>query len=475
MREYSVRELLLAVEGELIYGNEDSTVYDVKIDSRQVGLGDLFFAIKGENTDGHLYLGQVIEKGCRTLVVSDEDKVPKEAFLGSQGDVNIIVVEDTLKALQKLAKNYLDGLNTVAKIGVTGSVGKTSTRDMLYYISSTKYKTGRNPKNYNNAIGLPLAILGLDIDTQVAVLEMGMEHKGEIETLVDIVRPDIGVITNVGVSHIENLGSREGILAAKLELTKNFDENSALIINGDNDMLGQVDFAKGYGAKYDVVRVGEGIEPYSRPDYKVSQIQDYGDKGIEYILTHKDKDYKVKLNVPGAHNSLNATLAIGAMSKIGISVEEAIEGLKGLVLTGNRLNVMVKGDVRVIDDTYNACPASIISAVNTLMATKVLGKGRRIAILGDVFELGDESENSHRQVGRYVGEKRPDMLIAVGKDAEFYAQEAEKLMGSEKVRYYSDRNLLKSEINDVIKPNDVILVKASNGMKLKEIVDKIME
>ena len=466
MRPFTVEEIIKAVDGTLVSGEKENIVYRVCTDSRKAEPGDLFFPLKGENNDGHDFLGQVLEAGCRTIVVSDESKIPKQAFASQPGDADIIVVGDTTAALQALASYYLDCLPLKKKIAVTGSVGKTSTRDMLYYAASTSFKTGRNPKNFNNYFGLPLSIMDFEPDTEVAVLEMGMASAGEIETLARIARPDIAVITNIGVSHIENLGSREGILKAKLEVTCCFDENSVLIINADNDML-TPENVKG---PYRVITVGTG----ENCDYRINDVCDFGDKGIEYTLCHDGKDYRIKLPVPGAHNAINASLAVAAAGLMGISPETAIKGFEQAELTEKRLNIKKQGRIKVIDDTYNACPESMKSALNTLMSTDVEEGGRRVAVLGDMFELGKESPAAHLEVGRYAVEKKPDLLIAVGKDAEYIAQGAEPL-GDGHVLRYETREDLEKEVHEIIRPGDTVLVKASRSMEMEKTVKEILK
>ena len=466
MRPFTVEEIIKAVGGTLVSGEKENIVYRVCTDSRKAEPGDLFFPLKGENNDGHDFLGQVLEAGCRTIVVSDESKIPKQAFASQPGDADIIVVDDTTAALQALASYYLDCLPLKKKIAVTGSVGKTSTRDMLYYAASTSFKTGRNPKNFNNYFGLPLSIMDFEPDTEVAVLEMGMASAGEIETLARIARPDIAVITNIGVSHIENLGSREGILKAKLEVTCCFDENSVLIINADNDML-TPENVKG---PYRVITVGTG----ENCDYRINDVCDFGDKGIEYTLCHEGKDYRIKLPVPGAHNAINASLAVAAAGLMGISPETALKGFEQAELTEKRLNIKKQGRIKVIDDTYNACPESMKSALNTLMSTDVEEGGRRVAVLGDMFELGKESPAAHLEVGRYAVEKKPDLLIAVGKDAEYIAQGAASL-GDSHVLRYETREDLEKEVRKIIRPGDTVLVKASRGMEMEKTVKEILK
>lgn len=464
MREFTVGELIRATGGKLLCGSEDGRAYKVCTDSRKAEPGDLFFPLIGENNDAHDFLPQVLERGCRTIIVSDESKIPKSAFRADGMQPDVILVENTTEALQKLAKYYLDSLPIKHKVAVTGSVGKTSTRDMMYYIASTRYKTGRNLKNFNNWFGLPLSILEFPPDTEIAVLEMGMDNFGQIEALADIVRPDIALITNVGISHIENLGSREGILRAKLEVTSRFDENSTLIVNSDCDLLAGSEVE----GNYKLLRIGTG----EACDYVVSDVCDFGDKGIKFTLRYQDKPYTAELAIPGAHNALNAALALAAGKLMDIELDEALRGLSSAQLTEKRLNIKESGGIKLIDDSYNACPASVMSALNTLMKTEAK---RRIAIIGDMYELGDETESAHRQVGEYAAKLGPELLIAVGEFAKGYAEGAARLMPSENIMYFPEKQELIEKTENILHPGDVVLVKASRGMKMEEIANKILK
>ena len=314
MRTFTIGEILKATGGTLYCGSEQSHVLEIATDSRKAKAGDIFFALKGEVTDGHLYLDGALRGGCRSLVVSEPEKIPQEAFLQSSEEPDVIVVKDTTRALQDLAAYYLAMLPLRHKIAVTGSVGKTSTRDMLYYALRTKYKTARSMKNFNNGFGLPLSILEFPQDTEVAVLEMGMDDFGEIERLADLVRPDIALITNIGISHIEKLGSREGILQAKMEVTTYFGPQDTLIVNADCDLL----TPRYTAGDYHLLCVGS--EP--QDDFVISEVQDYGDKGIKYRLRRKDKIYEISSPLPGAHNAGNQALVIAAAELLGIPPEE---------------------------------------------------------------------------------------------------------------------------------------------------------
>ena len=464
MRDFTIAEVREAVGGTLLAGSEDGVIRKICTDSRKAEIGDLFFPLIGENNDGHDFLAQVFEKGCRSSIVSDERKVPKREFLADGIQPDVILVEDTTKALQDLAQYYLGTLPMKKKIAVTGSVGKTSTRDMMYYIASMKYKTGRNLKNFNNGFGLPLSILEFAPDTEAAVLEMGMDHFGQIEILANLVKPDIALITNIGISHIENLGSREGILKAKMEVTSCFDENSTLVVNSDCDLLCE----ENVRGNYKLITVGSEEDNC----YRVSDVCDFGDKGIKYTLHREDKSYTISLPVPGAHNAVNASLAIAAGEQMGIDIKTAIKGLESAQLTEKRLNIKEKNGIKVIDDTYNACPASVMSAVNTLMQTA--GK-RKIAIIGDMYELGQETENAHKEVGEFAGRKNPDLLVCIGDFAKGYAEGAAEHMKAEHILYFAEKEDFLEQTERLLAPGDVVLVKASRGMHMEKIVNKILE
>lgn len=456
MDNITIKEIVNATGGVLLRGSEEDFVSNVSIDSRKCKNGYLFFAIIGENHDAHRFIPQVVDTGCETLVVSD--RKAGEESLGK----NIILVSDTTKAMQDLAEYYLKQLN-LKKIAVTGSVGKTSTRDMLYYICSQKYKTGKTFGNFNNTFGLPLTIFTFDKSMEAAVLEMGMDNTGQIHRLADIVRPDIGVITNIGVSHIENLGSREGILSAKLEITDFFKCENTLIINEASDMLDKATIS----GDFQVISVGEN----QSADYMVYDVKDKGEDGIDFSFKRKGENFNVSLTIPGAHNALNAVLAIAACEKIGVNVSDAIEGLKKIELTGKRLTIREKKEVKIFDDTYNAAPDSMKSAVRTVLSSK--GK-RKVAIFGDMNELGSDSSKYHFEVGEYAGEHGLDMLIAIGEKAKEIFKGFAYASPDKEVHFYRSKEEFFMDSKTLIKNGDTIIVKASRTMELEQVVDRIL-
>ena len=459
MKRLTIEEITAAVGGSLLQGNPNDTVIGVSADSRKVEEGELFVPLIGEQHDAHDFIPQALERGCRTVVLSRQPDLSKD----QAQNVNFILVADTTKALQDLASYYLS-LLSIKKIGVTGSTGKTSTKEMLYWIFSEKYKTARNLGNLNNHIGLPLTALSLPEDTEVGIFEMGMSELGEIDLLADIVRPDIGIITNIGISHIENLGSRENILKAKLEITNYFDQNGILIVNEDSDFLSK-DAVSG---NYKTITTGET----GRSNFILSNINDYGEEGIEFTIEHKEAIQTFRLKVPGRHNAYNGALAVAAGVLCGISMEEAARGLLKLEITDKRLNIKGKNGMKIIDDTYNASPDSMKAAIDVLKSTRGF---RKIAILADMFELGDNAAEFHKEVGRYAAESPVDLLIAVGNQAKYIAEGAKEILGEDKIHYYETKELLISSIGSMISSGDVILLKGSRGMAMDQVVKKIME
>ncbi len=461
MKKFTISEIAKATGGQLIQGKEDDFVLGFSIDSREINEDQMFITITGERNDGHNYIEQVISKGCKSLLVSDLEKTPAAQY----PDTNVILVENTTKALQQLAAYYLNTLPLKKKIGVTGSVGKTSTRDMMYYVANSKYKTGRNKKNYNNAHGLPLSILEFEEDIEIAVLEMGMDFPGEIELLAEIVKPDIAIITKIAEVNIELMKNLDNILKAKMEITTFFDEDSVLVVNSSCPCLCS-DKVKG---NYKLITVSEDNQGEAG-EYNVSDVEDYGDEGIKFNLTHGSEKHEISLPVAGAHNAVNASLAIAVGELIGITPEEAAAGLAEAELTGKRLDVSERNGIKIIDDSYNACEESVKSAINTLASTKA---ARRVAILGDVIGLAEKSEAAHRAIGKHLAQKDIDLVIAVGEEGFYIADEAKKYLGEERVKYFAKKDDFIAAKDDIIKINDVILVKASRGMEMEKIVNQL--
>lgn len=455
MESISLQEVIEAVDGELVKNGEVNRFSKVSIDSRRVNTGDIFFALEGENFDGHNYLQGAIEKGAKLCIVHHEaidlNKIPK--------DTSIIKVRNTREALLDLARYYRNKLK-IKVIGITGSTGKTSTKDLVAAVLSEKYKVFKTEGNYNNEVGLPLMIFNLDNSYDVAVLEMGMSNLGEIETLAKVADPHIGIITNVGLSHIENLKTRENILKAKMEITTFFNSNNTLIINADNDMLRTVN-----SIKYKTVKIG--IE------------NDYNFKGSRIIISNDHIKFNViengseiqtqiEVNVPGKHNVLNSLLAIAVARELGLNYEEIAHGIKNLEFTSMRLDIIDCGKYIVINDAYNASPDSMEAAIDVLKNYQ--GK-RKIAVLGTMKELGHEAYDAHMKVGQYAKKCDVDLLFTVGEFNEAFAQG----FGLDNILTFHTQEELLECLSTKIEEGDVILVKASRSMKFENIVSGIQK
>ncbi|MGI6767302.1 MAG: UDP-N-acetylmuramoyl-tripeptide--D-alanyl-D-alanine ligase [Lentihominibacter sp.] len=462
MIKMTIETILNATGGKLIQECEEKEIRKVVQDSRHAETGAMFVAIIGENQNGHKYIPSVAEAGCSTVMVSEAEGEWREALRTGAKSVNLILVEDTEYALGELARNYLKELN-VRRVAVTGSVGKTTVRDMIYYVLSEKYNCGRNMKNYNNLIGLPISVLSFDDNTEAVVLEMGMDRFGEIERLGEIVNPETAVITNIGVAHIERLGSREGIFRAKMEIADNIvtaSEGGSLVYAADGEYLTEERTAGDYR------QISVGKDGHSK--YIISDVDDFGIEGIEFTVEFNEQIQRIKLPVSGAHNAVNATLAIAAGATLGVDMDTAVKGLAKVELTGSRLKVL-NGRVTIIDDSYNANPDSMKSGLRVLASSK--SAGRKTAILGDMYELGEESRSGHFDVGLFAGGCGIDQVVTIGESAAAIAEGAKG--GSAIVKHYPDKESFFEEAGSFIGEGDLVLVKASRGMHMEEVVEWI--
>ena len=449
-----LRELIEFSNGKLI-GKFDLNLDICKfsIDSRSIDDKTFFIPIKGEKADGHDYIESAIQNGAIGFFTSREiDEIPGKI---------IIKVDDTLKAMQDLARNIRIKLKDIPLIAITGSVGKTTTKDMIYSVLKEKFNVLRTKENFNNDIGMPLTLINYD-NEDIIVLEMGMNHFGEISFLSNIAKPNIAVIINVGHSHIGNLGSRENILKAKLEILDGMDESGVLILNGDNDMLATVK-----DTKQKIITFGfeNDTDTYA---YNIRIEKDC----TVFNIKEDEKEYEVKLNLIGEKFIYNA-LAAWTIGKIyNIPIEDRINALYNSEFTKMRMNINKKDGITIIDDSYNASPESMKLALQAL--SKQDAK-RKIAILGDMFELGEYAENLHIKVGEEVEKCGIDNLFTVGKNAKNIAKGAvNKGMQKEKIISFENLEELLCILNDYIKEGDAILVKASRGMHFEKIVEKIM-
>ena len=453
MDNIKLQDIVKAIGGKLLVEGKQRDFSRVVIDSRKVNKGDIFFAIKGENFDAHKFVDNVLENGAGLVIVHKE-----EEYKSFSEDSSIVLVEDTKKALLDLASFYIDTLD-IKVVGITGSTGKTSTKDLIAAALSEKYKVFKTKGNFNNDIGMPLMILELNKDYEVAILEMGMSNLGEIETLARVAKPDIAVITNIGTSHMENLKTRDNILKAKLEITTLFNENNVLIVNGENDKLHDLE-----SNNYKIVKIGTE--------------SDYNFKGCRIIINKDNIEFSVKENgraidqtifvpVPGKHNVLNSLLAVAVARHLGVSYEEIAEGIKNLEATSMRLDVIKHEGYTIINDAYNASPDSMIAALEVLKTYE----GRKIAVLGTMKELGEESPKAHEEVAKYAKDSKVDMLITLGE----FNSDFEAGFGSENFKAFDSIEDIVHYLKENLKDGDVLLVKASRSMKFENIINELQK
>lgn len=450
MQKFTVEEVKNACGGMYIKDGAGD-IANVVIDSRKVENGTLFVPVKGERVDGHDYIEAAFKSGAAASLCERDTAPDGGAVIG---------VKSSIEAIGQIARVYKQKYN-VPTVGVTGSVGKTTTKDMIAAVMSKLGPCLKTEGNFNNELGLPLTVFGLEEYHKSAVLEMGMSAFGEIHYLADIARPDVGVITNVGMSHIENLGSREGILKAKMELADLFDESNLLIINGDNDMLKTID----RNVRYKILTYG--IE--NPADYTAKDVADYGIDGCEFTAVTPKESFKVRVRVPGVHNVYNALSAIAVGERFGISSAEIAAAIEGFELTAMRMTVERPGDITLINDCYNASPDSIRASLKVLAKAE----GRRVAVLGDVLELGKFAEKAHLDIGTMCA-GCVDVLICAGENAKFIAEGA-KNAGVTEVMYFATTGEAAKAAAEEVRGGDTVLVKASRGMHFEKVCETIGE
>ncbi|WP_210367144.1 UDP-N-acetylmuramoyl-tripeptide--D-alanyl-D-alanine ligase [Bacillus sp. REN3] len=433
------------------------TVTGVTIDTRKLEKGNLFVPFRGEHTDGHKFVAQAIEKGARAALWQKDVPNPPE-------DLPIILVDDPTAALQELARSYRDSLD-VKVVGITGSNGKTTTKDMTASLLSLKYKVQKTEGNFNNHLGLPLTILRLEEDTEVAVLEMGMSSKGEIEFLTELARPNAVIITNIGESHLLDLGSREAIADAKLEIINGLQENGLIIFHGDEPLLQER--LKGYKGTAQLKTFGASE---SNDLYPVSVKS--MENGNMFVTNRSEQSFY--LPVLGNHNILNALAAMLAAEFLGVPFNEMNDGFAGLKLTNMRMEMSegAHGE-KIINDAYNASPTSMNAAID--LVANLTGYSRKILVLGDMLELGPLEEEYHYKIGTSLEGGKIDYVFTYGKLSAAIAKGAKEVIDEDRVFAFFDKEQLSSELKKYVNNETIVLVKASRGMKLEEVVKALQE
>lgn len=432
-------------DGKIMHG-QDTVFEGVTIDSRHVGEGALFIPFKGENVDGHQYVVQAIESGAAAALWQADVK-------GAPDDLPIIIVEDTLVALQQLSKAYLSEVAPKV-IAITGSNGKTSTKDMVEAVLAPHFKVKKTQGNYNNEIGLPLTLCQLDEDTEISILEMGMSGFGEIEFLSQLAQPDIAAITNIGESHMRDLGSRAGIAQAKFEIIKGL--NGPLFYDGDEPLLN--DLVEGVEGTFK--KVGFNMDN----DFYIHDLA-----ASEKSIAFKVNESSYSIPTLGAHNARNATIAIAIGKLLGVDNTSINKNLNRLQLTNMRMEQIVgQHNVRLINDAYNASPTSMRAAIDTLSIMEVPNK---IIVLSDILELGPDSKVYHEAIGQYFKDKAIDYLLTVGDEAAHISAQAQQYTNAQ---HYESKAALEAALHEHLNENTVILFKASRGMALETIINNLI-
>ena len=453
MLPLKVTEIIKATGGKLICGMPTEVVTDITTDSRKAASGSLFAAICGERADGHDYIDQVFEKGA-VCVLSEKEIT---------ADGAVILVENTVAALGKVARLVMEKL-CVPVVGITGSVGKTTTRDMTYSVVSKIFSTLKNEGNLNNELGVPLTVFRADESTEAVVMEMGMDNFGEIDRLSSIVMPSVSVITNIGMSHIEKLGSQENIYLAKSEIFKNTRSNGTAVLNGDDKIL----MAHKDEIPQKVVTVGVKNQNADLVAYDIKSTE----SEVSFVAKGMGREFSVKLPVPGEHNVLNALLAAAVGIVYEIPSALIAEALSDFSMTKMRMDIIRTERLVIINDCYNAAPDSVRAALSVLSKYDQ----RKVAILGDIKALGEYSYKAHKDLGLDVVQNGIDVLITIGEQASHIAQGANEC-GMDSSRIFSAMNIeeAQAEIIGLLKANDVVLVKASRAMALEKITEFLKE
>lgn len=462
MKNLTLHNIAEACKGKLVCRRAvsedamDREVAGVVLDSRQVEKDYLFIATKGERVDGHSFIPQVLEKGATGVIC---EKIPEDT------DGCFILVEDSFQALKDVARFYREQLD-ITVVGITGSVGKTSTKEFIASVLAVKYEVLKTEGNFNNEVGLPLTILKIRDGHEVAVVEMGISDFGEMHRLSEIAKPDVCVLTNIGQCHLENLKSRQGILKAKTEIFDFMKEDGLVCINGDDDMLETIEEVR--GRKPMTFGLKESNRVYA------DEIENKGLFGSSARVHIDDADFAVQIPLPGEHMVYNALAAACVGSLLGLTTEEIAQGVGEVQPVGGRSHIMRMEERVIIDDCYNANPVSMCAALD-LLATALT---RKVAVMGDMFELGEKENEMHARVGAYAVEKGIDVIVCIGGLSEHMYQAAcqkaeESGQSKENIYYFAQKKDFLEKYEELLKIGDTVLIKASHGMAFEEIVKEL--
>ncbi len=434
-------------------------VSNICIDSRKITEGGLFVATKGQRVDGHSFIPQVMEKGA--LAVISEKELTQEDF--PTGEPTYILVKESFQALKDMAAFYRNQLS-IPFVGITGSVGKTSTKEMIAGVLSAKFQVLKTQGNFNNEVGVPLTLFEIRDEHEVAVVEMGISDFGEMSRLTAMAQPNICVITNIGQCHLENLKDRDGILRAKTEIFEGMRDGGTAVLNGKDDKLITVQNVKGGKPKF-----------FGSDHCYAEKIESLGIFGSECEI-HTDKDvYQARIHVPGMHQIDNAMAAVLVAEQLGLTKAEIEKGIESVEAIGGRNHIIKGENIDLIDDCYNANPVSMQAAIDLL----ALANSRKVAILGDMFELGVNSVNLHKQVGSYAAMSQTDIVICIGDlsrdmyEAAMEVKQAGNAKDGSEIYYFETKDAFLAKKNEIIKKGDTLLLKASHGMSFETMIDEL--
>ncbi|MBQ9967117.1 MAG: UDP-N-acetylmuramoyl-tripeptide--D-alanyl-D-alanine ligase [Oscillospiraceae bacterium] len=453
MKKLMLQQLAQWCNGTIVPCGADCEINAIQQDSRDIRHGDLFVALAGEHFDGHNFVKQAAETGAAAALVGHE----------TGNGIPEIVVKDTLIAYGDIARKYLGSLR-IPVVAITGSVGKTTTKEMIFGVLAGKYRVSKTQGNHNNNLGLPITIMEMAEDTQMAVLELGMNHFGEMSYLTSIARPDVVVITNIGTMHIEHLGTREGILKAKLEIMQGIRDDGVAVFNGDEPLLWNL--REGTHR-----RVYFGIEN-ERCDVLAKDICQK-DGGMDFTVDALGKSFRVFVPQEGRHTVYNALAAIAVGLLQGVEPDIIVRQLGLFHNTGMRQRVFEENGCTIIDDCYNAGPESMEAALNVLKEHKC--EGRRIAVLGDMLELGTRAMAEHYRVGRLAA-AAADVILTYGKHSERIITGAVTGgMSTKNAVHYDDQSEMAQALARAARPGDVLLFKGSRGIKMERVMKEFLE
>lgn len=450
-KNISVDKIVEICENIVVSRGTASTINKFCSDTRIINKEDMFISLKSETNDGITYIKEAFEKGAMGCIT--EYDVPNE-IIEKYNNKWIIEVKDIVKTIQEIAR-YKRTLYDIPVVAVTGSVGKTSTKDIIASVLEQKFNVAKTKGNYNNHIGVPLTILGWDEDTTAAVVEMGMNHFGEISVLTNIAKPTVAVITNIGTAHIGVLGSRENILKAKLEILEGLSQNGTIIINNDNDLLNKCDTKNYNKITYGIINDSNFMA------YDIIRKE----ANSEYRINIDGVQQKVFVPIAGEHFIINSLCSIAVGKTLGIETDKIIKGINSFEITGKRNEIKEINNLKIINDYYNASYDSMKASLEVLGNIKA---NRKIAILGDMLELGEYSEELHKKVGYEVAKNKIDILFTVGSLAKDIAIEA-RTLGVQAVYDFSTNDECIEKIKNIVKKDDCLLLKASNRMNFGEI------